>query len=463
MKQLMHWKKNRNSLVYQFTSWYVWYFITVLFFIGIAVLSAVGYFLFQDTKNELSSMEKQLKAVVKEDETNIGQALDNILYPENADYFVEITRREEVLARSRGWEELLADEDLLRITWLEQLVFNEEEGFFYSSSIPWQVNGERGSIQIYVQLEEQGEFLELLLQILLVTGFISLIAGSVLISLLAKRSLKPLLLITDTIDRMKGPGELKKRLPVPEKPEELRELSTTFNEMLQQMEEQFEREKSFVSNASHELRTPLTAFRGHLKLLKRWGKDRPEVMENSINAMDEESARMEKIMVQMLTIARNENVESKKEKVNVTAVIEGVVNQIEDKDNVKLLTDLKDNLIMTGDEEQLRQIAVILIDNAMRYTHEGTVTVQLKQEGAQIILRVCDTGIGIPKEEQHKIFNRFYRVDKNRSRHTGGTGLGLSIAKELIENHNGTINVESEPGEGSIFTVRFPVKGTKLI
>jgi two-component system, OmpR family, sensor histidine kinase ArlS len=445
--------------VYQFTSWYVWYFIIVLFLIGVVVLGSVSYFLLQGTKSELSTIEKQLKTAVNEEATNIEQALDEILYPENADYFVEVSRGEEVLARSRGWEDYIEDDDMVSMLWSEQLVFNDE-GLFYNIDIPWQANGQRGTIGIYVQLEEQVEFLSLLLQILLITGLISLIAGSVLINLLAKRSLRPLLLITDTVDRMRGPGDLKRRLPVPDKPKELRELSTTFNEMLQQMEGQFEREKSFVSNASHELRTPLTAFRGHLKLLKRWGKDRPDVLENSINAMDQESARMERIMVQMLTMARNENIESTMENVNVTAVIEEAANQFEDKENVHVRAVLQDNIKMSGDGEQIRQIAVVLIENALRYTHEGTVTVQLKQEGTQIILRVCDTGIGIPTEEQHKIFNRFYRIDKNRSRNTGGTGLGLSIAKELVESYNGKIEVESAPGAGSTFTVHLPVKVT---
>ncbi|MGD6801986.1 sensor histidine kinase [Rossellomorea vietnamensis] len=458
MKRRKYWLKNRKSLVYQFTTWYVWYFIAFLLLIGIVVLSSVSYFLLQDTKNELPAMEKQLKGVLNEHENNIQQALDRSLYPENADYFVKVSVREEVLASSRGWEDMIEDEDLVSMLWSEQLVFNDDEGFFYTSTIPWEANGQRGNMEIYVHLEEQGEFLGLLLQILLITGLISLIAGSVLIYLLAKRSLRPLLLITDTIERMRGPGDLKRRLPVPDKPKELIELSTTFNEMLQQIEEQFEREKSFVSNASHELRTPLTAFRGHLKLIKRWGKDRPEVLQNSIIAMDMESARMERVMVQMLMIARNEHAENRIEKVNITSVIKEVVSQFQDGDSVKLLADLRDNSMMSGDEEQLRQIVVILIENALRYTNEGTVSVQLSQERSQIILRVCDTGIGIPKDEQDNIFDRFYRVDKNRSRKTGGTGLGLSIAKELIANHNGTISVESETGVGSTFTVHFPVR-----
>ncbi|WP_421385284.1 sensor histidine kinase [Bacillus salacetis] len=456
MKNKMNWMRNRKSLVNQFTSWYVWYFVIVLLVIGLVVLGSVSYFLFQDTKNELYAVEKQLKTVLMEDEDNMEQALDNLLYPENADYSVEIRRSEEVLARSSGWEEMVDDEDFVSILWSEELVFSDDEGMFYTRTLPWEAEGQKGQMTIYVHLEEQTEFLSLLLQILLITGLISLIAGSIVINLLAKRSLRPLLLITDKVDRMRGLGDLKTRLPVPEKPKELADLSSTFNEMLHQLEEQFEREKSFVSNASHELRTPLTAFRGHLKLLKRWGKDRPEVLENSIEAMDQESARMERIMVQMLTLARNEHGVSKSEKVDVTALIEKVVNQFQEDGPVKLSAELTDNLMVTGDEEQLRQIAVILIDNALRYTYEGTVMVQLNKQDSHVILRVSDTGVGIPKEDQSKIFDRFYRVDKNRSRHTGGTGLGLSIAKELIENHHGTISVESKAGVGTTFTVSFP-------
>ncbi|MCA0993324.1 sensor histidine kinase [Pseudalkalibacillus hwajinpoensis] len=237
----------------------------------------------------------------------------------------------------------------------------------------------------------------------------------------------------------------------------LQELANTFNQLLQQLEEQFEREKSFVSNASHELRTPLTSFRGHLNLIKRWGKNDPAVLETSIQALDDESNRMKHILEQMLTIARNEHLETTPEKVNLSEIVEGVIAQFEARSRVPISANLEQNVLVSGDREQLRQVAVIIVENAERYTKEGKVTVLLKEAENTVMLSISDTGIGIPREEIPKIFSRFYRVDKNRSRETGGTGLGLSIAKEIVENHQGKIEVESEEAVGSTFTVVLPV------
>ncbi|WP_347551456.1 ATP-binding protein [Pseudalkalibacillus hwajinpoensis] len=447
-------KKQRNkSLLHQFTSWYVWQFVIALLIIGIIVLGAINFFLFERTQDELQAIEEKLVIVTGDDE--LQEALDEVLYPDHANYYVEISQNGDVLARSRGEDETLDKEDEVTLPWFDQFIWNSEEGLFYRSDVPFRANG---VINIKVHLEEELEFLQLIFYILLITGILSIVLGSFLIYHLTKKSLHPLLLITDEVGMMRGSADLQKRIPEPESPKELKELAGTFNQLLQQLEEQFEREKSFVSNASHELRTPLTAFRGHLNLIKRWGKDDPNVLEQSIQALDDESARMKRILEQMLTIARNEHQDSKQEKVNVTAVVDEVISQFEGNHQVPISGILKQDVTLSGDEEQLRQIAVILIENSLRYTSEGRVTVELTQKDNVVSLNVSDTGIGIPHNEQSKIFSRFYRVDQNRSRETGGTGLGLSIAKELVENHNGTIKVVSEEGAGSTFTVRLPVR-----
>ncbi|MFP3338866.1 ATP-binding protein, partial [Micrococcus sp. SIMBA_131] len=123
-------------------------------------------------------------------------------------------------------------------------------------------------------------------------------------------------------------------------------------------------------------------------------------------------------------------------------IVEGVVEQLEARSRVPISANLEQNVLVLGDREQLRQVAVIIIENAERYTTEGKMTVLLKEAENTVMLSISDTGIGIPREEIPKIFSRFYRVDKNRSRETGGTGLGLSIAKEIVENHQGKIEVE---------------------
>ncbi|MDR7071473.1 sensor histidine kinase [Fictibacillus barbaricus] len=453
-------KENKKTLIFQFTSWYVLHFIAILFFIGIAVIGTVSYFLIQSTKSELQAIEEKLIYITGEDsKENLQDSLDEILYPDHSNYFVKIkTDDNQMLAQSRGWANTF-HVDEVHLNWLEPIFWNGNHGVFFHEEIPWnQPNGKKGTIQIKLQLNKDAEFLGLMIQVILITGVISLIAGSILIFQLSKRNLKPLLMITNAVGKMRGSTDLKKRIPVPEAPRELSELSLTFNHLLHQLEEQFEREKSFVSNVSHELRTPLTAFKGHLKLINRWGKSNPVVLEQSIQALDEESKRMERMMIQMLTLARNEHFESKNERVNLTVVIERVVMQMQNDSNVEIIRNLGNNIFGMADEEQFRQIAVILIENAIRYTDEhGKITIVLEKDNEEIRFIVTDTGIGIPVQDQHKIFDRFYRVDKDRSRQTGGTGLGLSIAKELVHNIGGTITLVSKTGFGSTFTVHLPL------
>ena len=443
-------KQRSRSLLKQFTSWYVWQFIIALIIIGIVVLGAIGFFLLEATRDEVEAMEEKLLKVTEE--SDVQQSLEEVLYPDNTEYYVEIFQRGEILAQV-GDEEELDPKDEMNVPWFDQYIWNKEEGLFYKSDVTFS----NGFIHVKVPLEEELEFLQLIFTILLVTGLVSILLGSILIYQFTKKRLRPLLNITDEVSGIEGSSDLQKRIPEPSNPKELKELASTFNQLLQQLEEQFEREKSFVSNASHELRTPLTSFRGHLNLIKRWGKNDPAVLETSIQALDDESNRMKHILEQMLTIARNEHLEKTLEKVDLTEVVDRVVGQFEARSDVPIFANLEQHVVVSGDREQLRQVAVILLENAQRYTMEGKITVHLKEAEGRVMLSMSDTGIGIPREELPKIFSRFYRVDKNRSRETGGTGLGLSIAKEIVENHHGKIEVESEEGVGSTFTVLLPV------
>jgi two-component system, OmpR family, sensor histidine kinase ArlS len=443
-------KQRSRSLLKQFTSWYVWQFIIALILIGIVVLGAIGFFLLEATQDEVEAIEEQLLKVT--DDSDVQQSLEEVLYPDNTDYYVEILQRGKILAQV-GDEEELDPKDEMNVPWFDQYIWNKEEGLFYKSDVTFS----NGVIHVKVPLEEELEFLQLIFTILLVTGLVSILLGSILIYQFTKKRLRPLLNITDEVSGIEGSSDLQKRISEPSNPKELKELASTFNQLLQQLEEQFEREKSFVSNASHELRTPLTSFRGHLNLIKRWGKDDPAVLETSIQALDDESNRMKHILEQMLTIARNEHLETVLDKVDLTEVVEGVIAQFEVRSRVPMSANLERNVLVSGDREQLRQVAVIILENAERYTTEGKITIHLKEAENKVMLSISDTGIGIPREELSKIFSRFYRVDKNRSRETGGTGLGLSIAKEIVENHHGKIEVESEEAVGSTFTVLLPV------
>ncbi|RMC39133.1 MULTISPECIES: HAMP domain-containing histidine kinase [unclassified Lactobacillus] len=246
--------------------------------------------------------------------------------------------------------------------------------------------------------------------------------------------------------------------------DELQELAVSFNQMLDRMQRYIDQQKEFVGDVSHELRTPVAVIEGHLNMLERWGKDDPEILAESINASLQEAKRMQHLIQEMLDLTRAEqiNVQYPNAVSRVADVLRRVTGNMAmvhtdftislDMDDLPLETEIQ---IYQG---HLEQLLVVLIDNGIKYStdrKELNISAGLDQNEVHIIVQ--DYGEGISKSEQSKIFNRFYRVDKARTREKGGNGLGLSIAQKLVTSYHGTISVESVEGQGSQFIMIFPV------
>lgn len=224
----------------------------------------------------------------------------------------------------------------------------------------------------------------------------------------------------------------------------------------------WQRQLDFTADASHELRTPLAVIQTSLELVldnpKSTVQDQTQWLTNAL----EETLSMNKLVQDLLMLARADTEETafQKEELNfsetVTAVVNGFV-PMADKRHIQVHNVITDDIHMIGDVERLRQLVVIVLDNALRYTDDlGKVTIALSSEGKQVILQVTDTGEGIAEDEIPHLFERFYRVDKVRSREAGGTGLGLSIAQWIVNRHNGQIHIDSVVGEGTTVIVTLP-------
>ena len=219
----------------------------------------------------------------------------------------------------------------------------------------------------------------------------------------------------------------------------------------------------FVANVSHELKTPLTAISGFIETLKEGAINDKKEASKFLDIMQANTERLNNLINDMLVISKSESKEMKLElkKVNIEKILESISSMYKeriDKKSQKLIFEIANNFTeITADEEKLIQIFSNLIDNAIKFTGQGgVITVKCYDVQDKIKIEVSDTGIGIPKEHLPRIFERFYRVDKARSREMGGTGLGLAIVKHLIQLHGGTVSVESQPGRGSSFTVVLP-------
>jgi signal transduction histidine kinase len=224
----------------------------------------------------------------------------------------------------------------------------------------------------------------------------------------------------------------------------------------------YERQKEFIADASHELRTPLTIIRTTAELLSM--KDQETIAENArwLNNITGETETMSRMIENLLILAQADNnqIPVIMGKVDVTSLVKNVGDKFQPvaKDNqLQLESILSENVHMIADKDKLNQLLMILVDNAIKYTAPGgSVTLSLMHTADKVIISVKDTGVGMALEEQERVFERFYRVDKARSREQGGSGLGLSIARWIVEEHRGKIRVDSLPDRGSTFTVELP-------
>lgn len=268
--------------------------------------------------------------------------------------------------------------------------------------------------------------------------------------------LQPIRRITETARKIEV-NDLNKRIPLPETKDELRDLIQTFNNMLQRLQDGFEKQRRFVSDASHELRTPATVISGYSDMLARWGKNDPDVLEESIQAIRSEAVNMQQLIEKLLFLARadqNRQIVNKTE-LELSDVIEEMA-----KESKLLAPHLEVDLPVcekakiSADIVLFKQMLRIFIENSSKYTPAGgKLILSCRREKNSAIVEISDTGIGIAEADLPKLFERFYRVDSDRNRSSGGTGLGLSIAKWIADEHQAEIKITSVLGKGTTIKV----------
>ena len=336
----------------------------------------------------------------------------------------------------------------------------------FQTSMPIISNKSRvliGYLAITNRLDNLKQLKEELNQLALSILFISAIIAIVLGYLLSNQMTKPIKKIQEIISSISEENISTKRIKVSEKNDEFAIVSEHFNELLDKISFYIEQQKHFVEDVSHELRTPVAIVEGHLKLLNRWGKDDPEVLEESLQASLVELQRMKTLVQEMLDLSRAPQVKEqyKDATTNVTEVAKQVVHNFRVLYPEFIFTfddDLKRDLWIPIYLNHLEQVIIILMDNAVKYSLDRKeIILSLSKGEEHVEIAVQDFGMGMTEEDRKKVFSRFYRVDKARSRERGGNGLGLSIAKELIESYDGEISVTTLLNHGSIFKITLPL------
>lgn len=316
-------------------------------------------------------------------------------------------------------------------------------------------------VQVGTSMESVEETLNRLLLVLLVTMPLALAVSLAGGWFLAGRALRPVDDITLAAQRIAG-GDLTQRLKVQPSPDEIGRLADTFNNMIARLETSFRQIRQFSSDASHELRTPLTVMKGETELALRRPRDAKDytvVLESNLEEID----RMTRIVDELLFLSRADMGEVKMERlpVKLESLLEDVHRQaslLGQERDVQVVLGMVTPATVLGDELRLRELFLNLLDNAVKYSKSGgSVDITLQTETGQAKVLIADTGIGISREDQGKIFDRFYRTDDARTHTKKGTGLGLAICAWIIESHHGRIEVDSEIGKGSTFTVTLPL------
>ena len=284
---------------------------------------------------------------------------------------------------------------------------------------------------------------------------------------LAGRLLRPIVQMTQTAQCIGTSHDLSQRILTSKRTshDEVGRLAVTFNTMLARLEAAFVAQQQFVADASHELKTPLTAMLGHANVIRRHGQCRPDLVEEALGELIAQAERMRRLIEQLLQLAQTDRLrESDQEIVDLDEIAQEVVAAftllLEDKAiHVTMTCQTEETASVLGEREALKQVVINLMDNALKFTNAGgQVSIAIRQETCdqqqEAILEVRDSGCGIAPSDLPHIFERWYRVDKARTRATGGSGLGLSIVQAIVQRHGGTIHVSSKPGQGSVFWIR---------
>ena len=306
--------------------------------------------------------------------------------------------------------------------------------------------------QIVKDMKDEYDFMKIVFTLMAVADFIGIIASIIVGYMVSKKMLKPIDYITKTADNI-SINNLKERIDIAGSDDELKRLANTFNKMIDRLQNSFNRQVQFVSDASHELRTPIAVIHGYANLLDRWGKNDKEALEKSIHAIKLEANNMANLVEKLLFLAKSDNETQVVEKKEFW--INKLIKEVIDESNVidenhKIFSQKNDIGMITADSEMIKQMLRIFISNSIKFTPEGgDIKINSEVYEKYIKIVVSDTGIGIPKDEIDNIFERFYIVDKSRSKEKAGSGLGLSIAKWIVDMHQGTINFESKEGKGT--------------
>lgn len=434
----------------------------ILIIYSVSQLVAFLFFTYEYEKDLLKSRYKEISNLSKD--INIEISEDGFyeyitkVDKSNEDEYIRIFSKDKIYYSSN--EEVLNEINLTTsITGprIASKIVDSELYIIFNDGID--IDNQHYNIQIIRENDMFQDFIETSLPILIVSfllGILLSVIGSVFLS---RKFVNRLKILTSTINEIRENG-IDKRAEISEVNDEIDKVNVVFNSMMNELEEAFNEQSRFVSDASHELKTPLTALQGHLSMLKRWGKNDKDRLEKSLDICLKEIERLKKLVNDMLFLSKVEKTEinlEELEEINPSLIINDVIEQFSIlNSNVNYKVNIQEGLKVKIDANDLKQLLIIFIDNSIKYNNKDKIKIHiaLVEENNSIKLEVRDNGIGIPSEEINNVMKRFYKVDKSRV-NNNSFGIGLSIAKRIINNYKAKINIESQIDKCTAIKVYF--------
>jgi heavy metal sensor kinase len=465
----------RLSIGLRLTLWYLLVFSAAQFLFGFGMWFILRHSLYEIADNELTNQVDDLRHFLEAQKKNASVAklqeevTEAYVLEHSGDYLQIFVSPQEWIYRAPFMQKMSllpyvqnpATENLSRQPIYEDRLLGGKPFRFATQQIG--VHGRLFTVQTGIPIDDTARTLALFRRYLVMFAPIVLLVASAVGYWVSGRALSPVDALTRTARTISG-SNLSQRLEPLHTGDELQRLSDTLNEMLSRIETAFLRVTQFTADASHELRTPISLIRTEAEIALRRSRKEEEYREALFHVL-KEAEGTSRLVEKLLLVARADSGQNAMEmrpielrdiarKVagNWKAVVESKALEL-----TEMVTGR--DLVVEGDQAALQQLLNILLDNAVKYTPgPGRINLSVEERGGNAVLKIADSGIGIALEDQGRIFERFYRADKARSRDLGGTGLGLAIARGIVVQHHGSIQVESVPGKGSTFVVEFPLE-----
>ncbi|AFA49478.1 sensor histidine kinase [Acetobacterium woodii] len=447
-----------KKISHKLTVVYALLFFVALVCVNAATLLSIGYYMSQSSIQQLELIDSGLKkeittlaTIPQIDFKNIAQMTNNvdinlivdgqIVYNTGESYDLpQLTNNATKSIKSTDVGEK------------ELLYLNDQQVL---------ADGKVMTIQIIKDMDNERDYLYVLSGIMLVMDALMLIISILVGYFISKKALNPIDKITSQAKQISA-SDLTRRIKIKRSDDELSRLADTFNDLIARIQYAYDKQNQFTLDASHELATPLAVIKGYTDLIDRWGKNDPEILNEGIQSIKNELSNMTQLLDTLLFVAKSDNeiLKVEKKKFWLNELIEEIVRESKlVTENHVINLDNNDKILITADKRLIKQMLRALIDNSIKYTPlNGTIEMNSQKSKKQAKITISDSGVGIPKDELSHIFDRFYRVDKARSREFGGTGLGLSIVKWIVDNHGGSIDAESDLGKGTKMTISLPLE-----